>query len=123
MIQVVDFYMMLLNQTYYNNKKDIYCFGSSFMKLLYKNGVTDYSDVRRYTTSKVNNIDVSKLKKIFTIINIDNTHWTLGIINTTTNKIMYYDSLNASYDDALPYLEALKYWIEKELITKFKLTV
>jgi Ulp1 family protease len=65
-------------------------------------------------------MDVRKMEKIFAIINIDNVHWTLGMINTVSSEIKYYDSLAAGDADAKPYLEALRIWIDQELLVKYK---
>jgi sentrin-specific protease 1 len=90
------------------------------MGLLYKDGEVDYERVKRYTSSKANNVDIRGLNKVFAPINVNDCHWTLAVINFVTNEIMYYDSLSRHADPgaAHGYLEAVKTWVNIELKTK-----
>ncbi|AGO13848.1 AaceriAGL019Wp [[Ashbya] aceris (nom. inval.)] len=65
-------------------------FNSFFYSTLSERG---YQGVRRWMKRK--KVKIEDLRKIFVPINLDQSHWALGIIDITKKKIMYADSLTS----------------------------
>jgi Ulp1 family protease len=87
--EVINFYFNML-MSGLHREEGFYSFSSFFfVRLLDPNkGGYLYQNVRRWTTK----VDIFSKKKIFFPINIDNTHWTLLLIDLTVKTIFYYDS-------------------------------
>jgi hypothetical protein len=87
--EVINFYFNML-MSGLHREEGFYSFSSFFfVRLLDPNkGGYLYQNVRRWTTT----VDIFSKKKIFFPINIDNTHWTLLLIDLTVKTIFYYDS-------------------------------
>ncbi len=87
--EVINFYFNML-MSGLHREEGFYSFSSFFfVRLLDPNtGGYLYKNVRRWT----NKVDIFSKKKIFFPINIDNTHWTLLLIDLTVKTIFYYDS-------------------------------
>ncbi|CEP63568.1 SUMO protease ULP1 LALA0_S08e05578g [Lachancea lanzarotensis] len=65
-------------------------FNSYFYTTLSRNG---YQGVRRWMKKK--KADVNNLDKIFAPINLNQSHWALGVIDIKNRKISYVDSLSS----------------------------
>ncbi|AAS54471.2 AGL019Wp [Eremothecium gossypii ATCC 10895] len=65
-------------------------FNSFFYSTLSERG---YQGVRRWMKRK--KVKIQDLHKIFVPINLDQSHWALGIIDLTKKKVMYADSLTS----------------------------
>jgi hypothetical protein len=65
----------------------IYSFNTFFYSLLSTRG---HAGVRGWTAKA--NIDLFELDRVLVPVNMGNHHWTLAIVNTTEERIEYYDS-------------------------------
>ncbi|KAG7886411.1 hypothetical protein KL938_000064 [Ogataea parapolymorpha] len=100
---VIDFYMSLINErakSHPTTLPQIHIFSTHFYSNLSTRG---YNSVRRWT--KRAKVDVTKLDYIFVPINLNQSHWALGVINNKEKAFQYYDSLYGSGDDILYNLE------------------
>ena len=93
--ELINFYMQLLSmrdqETAASNPRHIrnHFFNSFLMATLRPNrGAYEYKRVQRWTKT----FDLFSLNKVFIPINIDDTHWTLAVIDMTNKVIRYYDS-------------------------------
>ncbi|KAH3903090.1 uncharacterized protein SCODWIG_00186 [Saccharomycodes ludwigii] len=85
---IIEFFMKYIE----NKNEKVVSFNSFFFTALSERG---YQGVRRWMKRK--KVDINNLSKIFTPININRSHWALGMIDITRKKIIYVDSLsNAS---------------------------
>ncbi|KAG7728744.1 hypothetical protein KL933_001977 [Ogataea haglerorum] len=100
---VIDFYMGLINErakSHPTTLPQIHIFSTHFYSNLSTRG---YNSVRRWT--KRAKVDVTKLDYIFVPINLNQSHWALGVINNKERAFQYYDSLYGNGDDILYNLE------------------
>ena len=92
--------------------KKSHFFSSGFITRLLNLGIGgsgkyDYPGVRRWSKK----FDVFSLKCIYFPINIDNTHWTMLVLNIEKKSIQFYDSMNGG---GRIYLEGIQKWIVDE---------
>jgi len=85
--EVINYYMMMLNERCVRQKKKYFCFSTFFYTMYIENG---YDRVKRWTTRK--KIDIFELDILFIPVHLG-THWCLGVIYMTLKKFEYYDSL------------------------------
>ncbi|QEU59277.1 Ulp1 [Kluyveromyces lactis] len=83
---IIEFFMKYVEQ---NTAKTV-AFNSFFYSTLADRG---YQGVRRWMKRK--KVDILDLNKIFVPINLNDSHWTLGIIEMKQHKIYYLDSLSS----------------------------
>lgn len=99
------------------NRKPSYFFNSFFMeKLLISDNKYNYKNVAQWSKK----FNVFDLDKIFFPINIDNSHWTLGVIFVAKKEIHYYDSMKGN---GRVYLKAMLQWLQDEARKKWKTTI
>ena len=122
--EVINFYIQLLKErdTALCSKLDFrrpsHYFTSLFISKLLNlgpkgSGIYEYPGVRAWTKK----VDVFAMDMLFIPINIENSHWTLVVVNVQKCEIHYYDSLNRSEDK---YLEAVQRWLHDEAKDKDK---
>ncbi|KAH3665470.1 hypothetical protein OGAPHI_003654 [Ogataea philodendri] len=99
---VIDFYMSLICERAKNDPSlpQIHIFSTHFYTNLSTKG---YSSVKRWT--KRAKVDVTKLDYIFVPINLNQSHWALGVINNKEKAFQYYDSLYGNGEDVIYNLE------------------
>ncbi|KAI8452021.1 hypothetical protein BY996DRAFT_7254726 [Phakopsora pachyrhizi] len=91
--------------------KRVHCFSSFFYEKYSSDG---FEGVKRWTK----NIDLFLLDMIFFPINLNNSHWSLGVINIRSKKFEYYDSLYRS--DGFEILSKLRSYLVEEHMQKRK---
>lgn len=73
-----------------------------------------YKDVERWSR-RVHGNDIFQMDKLFFPINIDNTHWTVAVVDMTNKRIEYYDSYHLP---GKKYVDALFDYLQDEHQTK-----
>ena len=86
---------------------DIYAFNSFFMANLMDTGTYNFENVTRWT-KKVN---ILSFRKILVPININNTHWVLGVVVVEVREVHIFDSLGGKHDR---FSDALLKWFGDE---------
>ena len=93
--EVINFYLSMLqsdlNQCAVGQGK-IYSFSTFFMVRLLENNTYKYANVARWTKR----VDIFSFERVFIPININNTHWTLIVIDITMKTIIYYDAMRGN---------------------------
>ncbi|QLL31760.1 hypothetical protein HG536_0B06270 [Torulaspora globosa] len=82
---IIEFFMKEIEAS---NKK-VVAFNSFFYTTLSERG---YQGVRRWMKKK--KVQISDLDKVFVPINLNQSHWALGMIDITKKRIVYVDSLS-----------------------------
>ncbi|CAH7688000.1 expressed protein, partial [Phakopsora pachyrhizi] len=121
--EIINFYGVMINRRSkaYSDKivsrrngfayKRVHCFSSFFYEKYSSDG---FEGVKRWTK----NIDLFLLDMIFFPINLNNSHWSLGVINIRSKKFEYYDSLYRS--DGFEILSKLRSYLVEEHMQKRK---
>lgn len=82
---VIEFFMKQIEK----NNKRIVAFNSFFYTSLSERG---YQGVRRWMKRK--KVQINDLDKIFVPVNLNQSHWALGMIDIVQKRILYVDSLS-----------------------------
>lgn len=82
---IIEFFMKEIE----SSSKKIVAFNSFFHTTLSERG---YQGVRRWMKKK--KVQISDLEKIFVPINLNQSHWALGMIDLSGRRIVYVDSLS-----------------------------
>lgn len=82
---IIEFFMKEVEAS----SKSIVAFNSFFYTTLSQRG---YQGVRRWMKKK--KVKITDLEKIFVPINLNQSHWALGMIDITNKRIVYVDSLS-----------------------------
>ncbi|CCE90989.1 SUMO protease ULP1 TDEL_0C01000 [Torulaspora delbrueckii] len=82
---VIEFFMKQIEK----NSKGIVAFNSFFYTTLSERG---YQGVRRWMKRK--KAQINDLEKIFVPVNLNQSHWALGMIDISRKRIVYVDSLS-----------------------------
>ena len=137
---VINFYLSLLEKEDINlcrnnpDRKPSLFFDSYFMESLLgkdnlgnRHSVYSYESVYEKSTAliearfgKDTDKTVFDFDKIFVVINIGNTHWTLAVLFRGLKEIRYYDSLITREWNPNLYLRALLRWYEEEVQRKLQ---
>ncbi|BAO38672.1 ULP1 [Kluyveromyces marxianus] len=83
---IIEFFMKYIE----NNTPKTVAFNSFFYSTLANRG---YQGVRRWMKRK--KVDILDLERIFIPVNLNDSHWTLGIIDIKNKRILYLDSLSS----------------------------
>ncbi|AMD22320.1 HGL020Wp [Eremothecium sinecaudum] len=84
---IIEYFMKQIE----NNNAKVVAFNSFFYTNLSQNG---YQGVRRWMKRK--KVKINDLDKVFAPINLDQSHWTLGVIDIANKRVLYADSLSSS---------------------------
>merc|ERR1711916_286275 len=117
--EVINFYMGILQKrsNVRKRKANGELFFNTFFFTTLSGGETNqynYNKVRRWTKRK--KIDIFGLDKVFVPININDSHWTLDVIDIGKKKICYLDSYHNPYEKAFDCLQ--KYLFDEHLDKK-----
>ncbi|QLQ79273.1 hypothetical protein HG537_0B06210 [Torulaspora globosa] len=82
---IIEFFMKEIE----TSNKRIVAFNSFFYTTLSERG---YQGVRRWMKKK--KVQINELDKVFVPINLNQSHWALGMIDITKRRIVYVDSLS-----------------------------
>lgn len=103
---IIEFFMKYVEW----NTEQTVAFNSFFYSSLSQRG---YQGVRRWMKRK--KVDIKDLKKIFTPINLNQSHWALGVIDIERKRILYVDSMSSGPNArSLNILNDLKGYVIEE---------
>lgn len=103
---IIEFFMKYVEW----NTPQTVAFNSFFYSNLSQRG---YQGVRRWMKKK--KVEIKDLKKIFTPINLNESHWALGLIDIERKRIVYVDSLSRGPSKmSLAILNNLKDYVLEE---------
>jgi hypothetical protein len=111
--EVINTFASIVQTTSQQNGKNNACYSSYFFTCFFTGGLhgtVNYQNVCRWA-SRLESGDVYELSKLFCPININNSHWTLLVVDFEVNTINYYDSLQTPGPE---YTAGMLYYLENE---------
>jgi sentrin-specific protease 1 len=104
--EIINGYMNLLNKR--NDRQTMYAFNTFFCPQLAVGGFA-YENVQCWTTRA--KIDVFALDRILFPVNLNNSHWTLAVVNMRDRRFEYYDSFGGAEPTII---QNLRLWLMEE---------
>eukprot|EP00741_Cyanophora_paradoxa_P025086 tig00000342_g24214.t1 len=109
--EIINFYMGLLarRNTQANPPLPLKChLWHSLFYTRFTQPSYNYKNVQRWTRNKV---DIFSMDRVICPINVNNTHWTLAVINIKEKQFEYYDGY---YGDGADAFRNLRRWLQDE---------